>query len=163
MIRRIALVWLLGTALCAALVVPPAAADPRPARVDPDIPYDCPPIMRGVSLVLKPISGGVTLDFTSQRLDQTRELRKQLRDAAIVVELHSKAPPDETSEPPVVIPPIKISVDDLGAGARVTIRPERAADIAELRELAQALESIWTRANCGGAPKKRLPIPTVRA
>lgn len=147
--RRIALA---GAALGAALLMTPAAAD---------VAYECPPVMRGVSLVLKSVDGGVTIDFTSRRGDQARELRRQLRDAAVVIELHSKAPKDEPVA--VTIPPIDISVDDVGAGARVTIRPERAQDIGELRELAQAFEAIWLRANCGAPPSKLKPIPTVRA
>jgi hypothetical protein len=110
----------------------------------------CPEAMRGVELVSRPISGGVALEFRSSRRRQVPELREQLRDAALAVETYSKAPLRSALVAPgqVPIPPLDISVDDVGAGARVSVRAQRARDLPELRDLARALERYWSRSDC---------------
>src|SRR5688572_27170096 len=50
-----------------------------PPVVIPDEARQCPEVMRGISLVFRPISGGVALEFTSPREPQVAELREQLR------------------------------------------------------------------------------------
>jgi len=127
----------------------------------------CPEVMRGVALVFRPIEGGIVLEFTSPRQQQVPELRQQLREAAVVVEQHSKEPvPMDASEPEQVrIPPLDISVNDVGAGARVIIRAQRAGDIPEVLELARALEMFWLNSDCNeevGA-RRRTPLPYQRA
>src|SRR6187402_1030636 len=102
----------------------------------------CPAAMRGVVLVSRKISGGVSLEFTSPRRRQVPGLREQLREAALAVETYSKAPLRGWMMAPAQrpIPPIDISVNDVGAGARVSVRAQRARDLPELLDLARALE-----------------------
>ncbi|HWO24159.1 MAG TPA: hypothetical protein VNO30_35695 [Kofleriaceae bacterium] len=110
----------------------------------------CPEAMRGVALVSRPISGGVALEFTSPRRRQVPELREQLREAALAVQTYSKAPLRGALLSPgqVPIPPLDISVDDVGAGARVSVRAQRARDLPELRDLARTLQRFWSRSDC---------------
>ena len=126
---------------------PPSQGVPRPQTET----NECPEVMRGVTLVLMPSDGGVTLDFTSPRAEMVAELRQQLREAAVVIERHSEAPPqsaDPADSDSVTIPPLDISVNDVGSGARVVIRAERKEDINQLREIAQALEVMWLKSDC---------------
>lgn len=110
----------------------------------------CPAAMRGVVLVSRPISGGVALEFTSSRRRQVPELREQLREAALAVETYSKAPLRGMFVAPgqIPIPPLDISVDDVGAGARVSIRAQRARDLPELLDLARTLKRVWSYSDC---------------
>ncbi len=129
----------------------------------------CPEVMRGVALIFRPIPGGIALEFTSPRQHQVPELRKQLREAALVVEQHSKAPIPvhaEAGDPESIrIPPLDISVNDVGAGARVVIRAQRARDVPELLELARALELFWSHSDCNEdvGVRRRVPPPYQRA
>lgn len=126
----------------------------------------CPEVMRGVALIFRPIPGGIALEFSSPRQHEVPELRKQLREAALVVEQHSKAPMQVSVDDAesIRIPPLDISVNDAGAGARVVIRAQRARDVPELLELARALELFWAHSDChdevGARP--RMPPPYQR-
>jgi hypothetical protein len=145
------------------------SAGPPPRVVPYDEPREsvrqCPEVMRGVALVFRPITGGIAIEFSSPRQYQVPELRQQLREAAIVVEQHSKAPLpvsaiDEDPEA-ARIPPLDISVNDVGAGARVIIRARRARDIPEILELARALELFWLHSDCNEdvGTRRRIPLP----
>jgi hypothetical protein len=119
-----------------------------------------------VALALRPIVGGVALDFTSPRQQQVPELREQLREAALFVEMYSKAPDRWIDDPSQGrLPPLDISVNDVGAGARVLIRAERARDLPELLELARTLDILWQRSDCNEdlRVRGRIPLPSVRA
>jgi hypothetical protein len=127
----------------------------------------CPEVMRGVALVFRPIPGGIALEFSSPRQHEVPELRKQLREAALVVEQHSKAPMQVSAgdSESIRIPPLDISVNDVGAGARVVIRAQRARDVPELLELARALELFWAHSDCHEeiGTRPRMPPPYQRA
>jgi hypothetical protein len=169
-----ALVSAARIAAAVAVLTASTAASAGPPKV---VPYDevreedrqCPEVMRGVALIFRPIPGGVILEFTSPRQHEVAELRQQLREAAIVIEQHSKAPirvsKSESEEEAARIPPLDISVNDVGAGARVVIRAQRARDVPELLELARALELFWAHSDChdevGARP--RMPPPYQRA
>ncbi len=127
----------------------PAAAPgdaPAPAEAD----RRCPEAMRGVVLVSRQISGGVALEFTSPRRRQVPGLREQLREAALAVETYSKAMLREAAHAPAQLqfPPLEISVNDVGAGARVSVRAQRARDLPELLDLARQLELFWSHSDC---------------
>jgi hypothetical protein len=125
---------------------------------------DCPEVMRGVTLVLMPSERGVTLDFTSPRTEMVPELRSQLREAAVAIEQHSESPPQSTDpadSDAVTIPPLDISVNDVGSGARVVIRAERPEDVEQLREIAQALEVMWLKSDCRLPPTSQAAPPLV--
>jgi hypothetical protein len=155
---------LLIPAACIAAAVGTVAASPAPGRVGPrrliqvpegeDAPRQCPEALRGVSLELRPIRGGVALEFTSPRRLQVPGLREQLREAALVIEQYSRAQlrvaraADTAEAEPPSIPPLEISVTDVGAGARVLLRPQRARDLPELIELARTFELLWSRTDC---------------
>ena len=161
--------------VAAALAVLTASA---PGRADAPriIPHDatedvrqCPPPMRGASLVLRPLTGGVAIDVTTPRRQLVPALREQLRDIALVVEMHSKTPvhmaASDDDAPAVRIPPLDISVNDVGAGARVIIRTQRARDLPELLELARALQLFWERSDCNDDYRARSlrALPSQRA
>jgi hypothetical protein len=160
-------------AAAVAVVAASAVGSAGPPQV---VPYEeaeaerqCPEVMRGVALVFRPIAGGVMLEFTSPRQHEVPELRQQLREAAVVVEQHSKAPMPaslDAADPEAArIPPLDISVNDVGAGARVLIRAQRARVIPEVLELARALELFWLHSDCNeevGA-RRRVPPPYQRA
>jgi hypothetical protein len=142
-----------------ALAAPPAAGRVGPRRIinvpqAEEAPRQCPEALRGVSLALRPIPGGVALEFTSPRRLQVPELREQLREAAFAIGQYSRAQlrvvratDGDAAEAPS-IPPLEISVTDVGAGARVLIRPQRARDLPELVGLARTFELLWSRTDC---------------
>lgn len=144
-------------------------AGPRRVIAPPDLPAAprrCPEALRGVELARRPFAGGVVLSFTSARLQQVPELREQLRQAALVIEMYSKVPNLGLEVAPEQgrIPALEISVNDVDAGARVVIRTQRARDLPELLELARALELLWSRSDCSEDIFVRRPsLPSLRA
>jgi hypothetical protein len=149
---------LLAPAIAIAILATSGAARAEePAR-------QCPTVLRGVALVIRPIAGGVALDFMTPRQHEVPALRGQLREAALVLEQHSKTflrPAAATAEPRGVrIPPLDISVNDVAAGARVIIRTQRARDTPELLDLAHSLELFWERSDCNEDMRARRPAPT---
>jgi hypothetical protein len=162
-------------AAAAALVAGTPAGRAGPQRVIagrqrviaiPEVPRRCPPVLRGVSMEIQPISGGVVLELTAPRPQQVAELREQIRDAAMVVEKYSKAPPQGllVEMEPARLPPLEISVNDVGAGARVLIRAQRARDLPELLELAHSLELVWERSDCNeSVAHEQIALPYLRA
>jgi len=146
----------------------PREVSPGPRRFIalPPAPRQCPEIMRDVELVLRPVTGGISLEFTSQRPRQVAALRDQLRDAALVVETYSKLPERGLLLQPADsrIPPLEISVNDVGAGALVVIRAQRARDLPELLDLARAFELLWSRSDCNERVARGLrALPSLRA
>jgi hypothetical protein len=117
-------------------------------------PRRCPQVLRDVSLVARPTPDGVVLELTTGRPHAVAELRDQLRDAALLLERRSKARLRAAADAPgtarAAVPPLEISVSDVGAGARVVIRAQRARDLPELLELAYELELLWARSDCSG-------------
>ncbi len=138
-----------------------------PPVIIPDEARQCPEVMRGVSLVFRPISGGVALVFTSPRARQVDELRDQLREAAHVVEAHSKAVKhiNASNSDQVRLPPLDISVNDVESGARVVVRAQRARDLPEVLELAHVLQLIWSRSDCHDeiSVRRRPALPSMSA
>jgi hypothetical protein len=56
-------------------------------------------------------------------------------------------------------------VRDIGAGARVIVRAQRARDLPELLELVRTFEVMWTRSDCNeevGVRRLRA-LPSIRA
>lgn len=137
---------------------PTSASPKREAR-------RCPQALRSVALVTSAVDGGVAIELTSPRAREVAALREQLREAALSLEMYSKRPvrpeADDPSPAEVQLPPLDVSVKDVGAGARVIIRAERARDLPELLELTRALELFWSRSDCnrevGPRPLNNLP------
>lgn len=160
-----------AAAAIAALAASPGAGA-TPARIIPhevpqEAPRSCPEVMQGVSLVIRPATGGVSLEFTSPRRRQVAELREQLRDAALVIARHSKSPIQlaAATAGQSRLPALDISVSDISAGARVVVRAQRARDLPELLELARTFEVMWTRSDCNeevGIRRLRA-LPSIRA
>jgi len=121
-----------------------------PARAEGP-PRRCPEALRDVSLVARTLGDGIVLELTSERPRAVAELRGQLREAAMVLERRSKARfrTAEPGAPRTRTPPLEISVNDVGAGAHVIIRAQRARDLPEILDLVQALEATWSRSACG--------------
>jgi hypothetical protein len=98
-------------------------------------------------------------------------LREQLREAALAVEQYSKAPlrlgvvPVADGEGGTRLPPLDISVNNVGAGARVVVRAQRARDLPELLERARTFEILWSRSDCNEDVyvRARARLPSLRA
>jgi hypothetical protein len=159
-------------AAAVAILAAGSAGDAGPPRVIRDEPREparrCPEVMQGVELVFREVPGGVALELTSPRPRQVAELREQLREAALVLVRHSRRAARQLSASYLEqawIPPLEISVNDVGSGAHVVIRAQRTRDLPELLELARALEQIWLRSDCNEVigVRRRAPLPSMRA
>ena len=73
-----------ATALGAPQTVSPQHSD------DSDDAAQCPDAVRGVSMTIEKRAGGVTIDFKTKQKDQVTALQHLLREAATLVEHHSK-------------------------------------------------------------------------
>jgi len=167
-------------AVAAAAVAATAGASPAgahaaarriiPLRDPGEVPRRCPAAMRGVDLELRPIAGGVALEFTSLRRRQVPGLREELREAALAVAQYSKAPlrmidVSDGGSGGVRLPPVDISVSDVGTGARVLVRTQSARDLPELLDLARTFELLWSRSDCNEDVfvRARAQLPSERA
>lgn len=103
---------------------------------------------------------GVAFKFTTPKKENVKELRELLTDAADVIEEHSKMTEEQravTDPAAAQIPPLDISVKNVGSGARVTIRAQRAEDIEPLREQARNFEEFWETSECVQGPTATMP------
>lgn len=126
----------------------------EPAAVDPG----CPAAFANVGLALQNVDGGVTFHFTARNKAMVGELRHLLREAAISLEHHSKVAAMQTdvqhTRDEWVLPALDISVRDVAAGARVTVRAELRGDVADVRANARVFRRAWLTHPCvrvGGA------------
>ena len=121
---------------------------------------ECPEFLRGVDLSLQDVKRGVAFKFTTPKQENVKELRQLLTDAADVIEEHSKMTDEQramTDPAAAQIPPLDIAVKNVGSGARVTIRAQRAEDVEPLREQARNFEEFWETSECVQGPTARMP------
>jgi hypothetical protein len=138
----------------------PAAAQRQPQhRAQPDDQIECPEIMRGLALTVRDVKGGIELEITTPQTDRVPVLREEARAAATELEKRSqeskstKTMSTNIDEPQ--LPPMTIAVRDIATGVRVTVRPERTADLDTVRRGGRGLQEFWTGANCA---QRTIPI-----
>ncbi len=126
---------------------------------------ECPDLLRGVGVALQQVEGGMAFTFTTPRTSEVGELRHMLRMSAALVEAHSQESSPGTEEmsdfSTIELLPVDIEIDDMGAGARVTVRAERTADTRELRRQSRKFELVWARSSCGPAAQP-IAAPSTR-
>src|SRR5262245_42142748 len=98
-----------------------------------DVLLECPEALRGVQLSLEPVAGGVAVRFTTPNKKELDDLRSLLREAATLIEYHTKLAalhPEERQSLPneVVIPAVDIDVKDIKSGAQIIIKPDDPSD-----------------------------------
>lgn len=114
---------------------------------------ECPEPLRGVRLQLEPVGGGVTFKFTTSDKASLADLRVLLREAATLIEYHTKleALHPESRQPlpdEVVIPAVDIDVKDIANGAQITVRPDDPDEVSSVRAQAKRLEEAWDESSC---------------
>lgn len=143
----------LATVIFAAFVVSPvtAAAEPtgcpveeadEEAEVTP-----CPDVLAGTKLVVANVAGGVTFRITTPERTNIATLRELVREIAVVVEAHAQSRAGEPFDP-TVIPPLRMRVTNVTSGVLVTVRPDRARNVALVRDQARQVEAFWTEWAC---------------
>lgn len=115
---------------------------------------DCPEPMRGSTVSASAIDRGIALDFETETRAQVGGLRLHLRYLAAILQQHSTAHAvGDTAA--AAMPPLEILVNDIAAGARMTMRATHAEDVAALRALGEELEEVWVTSPC--APEMSMP------
>lgn len=134
-----------------ALAIPAVSSAQRAQPEDSQL--ECPDIMRGLSLSVRDVKGGIELDITTPQRERVAEVREEARAAATELEKRSKASPSTKTmstsldtEPQ--LPPMTIQVRDIATGVRVTVRPDRTSDLDMIRRGGRGLQDFWTGANC---------------
>ncbi len=148
--HKLAFVAALGSSLIATAT---SFADDKDQTKDADLLTECPEPLRGVELSLEPVSGGVAVKFTTRNKKELDDLRSLLREAATLIEYHTKLAalhPEERQSLPneVVIPAVDIDVKDIRGGAQIIIRPDDPSEISEVRAQARKLEEAWGESPC---------------
>lgn len=117
--------------------------------LDEDEEASCPAPLQGMSVSSHPVRGGVQLALTNPGSSQLDDLRDFVRAVAQVIQTRSHGiGPQAASDAPAVIPPVEISVEDTGDGARVTVHADRASDVDDVRALALVFERVWRASSC---------------
>lgn len=158
--HKVAFVAVLGSSLIA------SASFAQPKEPDQnneeDLLLECPAPLRGVKLSLESVSGGVTVRFTTADKTELADLRALLREAATLIEYHTKLaalhPEDRQTLPEeVVIPAVDVDVKDIKMGAEITIRPDDPSEVSAVRAQAKKLQDAWGESPCmhGGASQLR--------
>lgn len=116
---------------------------------------ECPELLQDVGVALTPVEGGMAFTFTTPRPHEVMQLQEMLRMSAVIVEQHSQEAATSTEEmadfATIQLLPVDIAIDDLRAGARITVLAERTADTSEVRRQARKFELVWTRSSCAAA------------
>lgn len=150
------------TAVIAALVVGAAGTGTAVAHPSSSAPTaqpddnECPEVMRGVKLSTSRSERGVTFEFTTPRSENVGDLQLLLREAGKAVEEHSHEPRAAMTRDGAEsagIPPVKISVKDVRAGAKVTVRADNARDVDEVRQQAASFQELWDNSDCVDKPE----------
>jgi hypothetical protein len=146
-----------------------AMGDPPAINTDEDDAHaDCPQAVRGVDVSRKSIDGGVSFKFTTHDKAQLDDLRVLLREAATLIEHHSKLAALHPEQMQVnadafVIPAVDIDVKDTPMGAQITVRAEDPTQLGEVRAQAIAFEEFWDRSTCihGKTAGKKIELQQV--
>jgi len=143
----------LAAALGSSLIATATSFADTPDKKEEDLLSECPEPLRGVQLSLEPVSGGVAVKFTTTNKKELDDLRSLLREAATLIEYHTKLAalhPEERQSLPneVVIPAVDIDVKDIRGGAQIIIRPDDPSEISEVRAQARKLEEAWGESPC---------------
>jgi hypothetical protein len=142
--------WLILAGFAGAAGADPShAVDSQSAALD----IQCPTSLFGVDLSLEPAPGGIVLEFTRPSTDYVREFRKIVRDAAQVVEQHTKMKVLNTNTDELHLPDVKVTVTDTKSGARVFVKAKNAKDVKQLRRQALAFEQFWDDFECVTGPQ----------
>lgn len=129
-------------------------ASAAPALADDDllVEEDCPAAFHRVALALHDVRGGVAFDFTTSRKQHVGELRRLLREAAIALEEHSQREASRTDVQRMpdefVLPALDITVKDVAAGIRVTVRAEARRALKDVRATARLFRRVWLQHPC---------------
>lgn len=128
-----------------------AVADPTAIENEADT--ECPQAVRGVDVSRKSIDGGVSFKFIAHDKKQLDDLRLLLREAATLIEHHSKLAALHPEQMQVnaesfAIPAVDIDVKDITMGAQITVRAEDPKQLDEVRAQALAFEEFWDRSSC---------------
>jgi hypothetical protein len=111
----------------------------------------CPEPLQGMIVSTHPVRGGAQIALKNAGSPHLDELRAFVRVAAQTIEARSHDGLATTaSARGEVIPPVAISVDDIGDGAKVTVLADRKNDVDDVRALALVFERIWQASSCGG-------------
>ena len=113
----------------------------------------CPDAVRGVDMARETVRGGVAFKFTTSNRLQLPSLRALLREAATMIEHHSKLAALHPEQMPVhggvpSFPVVDIDVKDIATGARITVHAENTDELPALRELGTAFEEFWDKNAC---------------
>lgn len=133
----------------------PASADDVGFVIEQE---ECPAAFKGVGLALRDVDGGVAFDFTTPRKHAVADLRRLLREAAILLEEHTETEAARTDVQRMpddfVLPALDITVKDVAAGARVTVRAEARRSLVDVRANARLFRRVWLSHPCirGSAP-----------
>lgn len=142
--------------IAAALAVALGATTPALAQPTTPMPEEaptesesCPAFMRGAKLSVSNTERGVTFRVTAAQDPYVAPLREMLRRLALLIERHADAtaaqPPDPES---VAIPPVDITIKEIGDGAVVSVRAKQVTDVGLLQLQARAVERFWESSDC---------------
>ena len=139
------------------------AEPPIPVEA-PELHNDCPIAMRRATVATKVVTGGVDIEFKTPIRHNLPALRAMVREAAMVIELHSRdIKRISAGEPHHDFPAVDVWVKDIAAGVRVRILAERTKDISELRALALGFQQAWLTSDCVDEPMEPYTGPAVRS
>jgi hypothetical protein len=158
--HKVAFVAVIGSSLIATAAF--AQSKSLDQNNEEDLLLECPAPLRGVQLSLESVSGGVAVKFTTDNKTELEDLRALLREAATLIEYHTKLaalhPEDRQTLPQeVVIPAVDVDVKDIKMGAQITIRPDDPSEVNAVRAQAKKLQDAWGESPCmeGGADQVR--------
>lgn len=137
---------------------PPAQQQQQPMPETQATPQ-CPAELQGIDVSAEQVKGGVALEVTTKGdaqsvaalRDDIDELVKAQQDeqrAQKQAEATGQGDPQAAQ-----MPPLKVSVKDIKKGALVTVRPEEAQDLEQVREMAKRFEEFWASTGCAEGDK----------
>jgi hypothetical protein len=150
------------SALVVILTATTATAFGAPPTVSPndndnddteELSTQCPDAVKGVAMTIEKREGGVAIDFKTKQKDQVAPLQHLLREAATLVEHHSKLlalHPElvDDNTQMLSLPAMDIDVRDTASGARIMVRPENPGEIGSVRAQADDLKKFWDKNPC---------------
>ncbi len=147
-----ALVVILTATTATALAAPQTVA-PKESDDTDELAAQCPDAVKGVAMKIEKREGGVAIDFKAKQKDQVAPLQHLLREAATLVEHHSKLlalHPElvDDNTQMLSLPAMDIDVRDTANGARIMVRPENPGEIGSVRAQADDLKEFWDKNPC---------------
>lgn len=111
---------------------------------------DCPTFVRGSKLAVSNVDRGVAARLTTKERAYVGELRQMIREFQRLIDekVEEEAVASANGTAQASIPPLDIAVEDIAGGALVTVRAERLADVAMVRDQARGIESFWETSAC---------------